>query len=167
MSRPIGIQHGSDTLVVTILNYTTPSTADAWPQLSCDYSYHQMRAVGNGFETVFPSDPSHFITGNELQGGLNPMTSAFLAAKHQPSFLDNDVSNPLHCSDGVSDLYPTDPEPGSAPNTQLEPELCFRTETKTIFICTYQNCNKRYSRIPDLRRHHRGAHQGSTTYVCR
>jgi hypothetical protein len=32
-------------------------------------------------------------------------------------------------------------------------------ETKQLFVCAYGTCNKRYARLPDLRRHHRGAHQ--------
>jgi hypothetical protein len=43
----------------------------------------------------------------------------------------------------------------------------FRIETKRFFICTYGTCNKKYSRMQELRRHHRGAHQQSHQFKCR
>jgi hypothetical protein len=45
--------------------------------------------------------------------------------------------------------------------------LNFRIETKQFFVCAYGTCNKRYARLPDLRRHHRGAHQGNHQFKCR
>lgn len=43
----------------------------------------------------------------------------------------------------------------------------FRVETKQVYICTYDNCNKTYGRKPDLVRHYRGAHLGDDRYKCR
>jgi hypothetical protein len=43
----------------------------------------------------------------------------------------------------------------------------FRVETKKVFICTYENCNKQYSRKPDLHRHHRGVHLQDQRFKCR
>ncbi|KAF2241685.1 hypothetical protein BU26DRAFT_524849 [Trematosphaeria pertusa] len=46
-------------------------------------------------------------------------------------------------------------------------DLWYRTETRTSYICLYPNCNKRFSRIYDLRRHHRGKHEGTAEFTCR
>lgn len=45
--------------------------------------------------------------------------------------------------------------------------LCFRTETRTAYICTFQHCNKQFTRIYDLHRHHRGIHEGKAKFPCR
>jgi hypothetical protein len=47
------------------------------------------------------------------------------------------------------------------------PDIPYRIETKQIYVCTYQNCNREYGREPDLRRHYRGAHLRDETYKCR
>lgn len=50
----------------------------------------------------------------------------------------------------------------------LHPEdISFRVETKQVYICTYGNCNKEYSRKPDLICHYRGAHLNDQRYKCR
>jgi uncharacterized Zn-finger protein len=46
-------------------------------------------------------------------------------------------------------------------------EMSFRVETKIVYVCTHENCNKKYSRMPDLRRHYRGAHQDDRRFKCR
>jgi hypothetical protein len=43
----------------------------------------------------------------------------------------------------------------------------FRIETKRVYICIFQNCNKRYGRLPELRRHQRGAHLDDRRWKCR
>lgn len=43
----------------------------------------------------------------------------------------------------------------------------FRIETKRVYICAYQNCNKKYGRLPELRRHQRGAHLNDQRWKCR
>lgn len=45
--------------------------------------------------------------------------------------------------------------------------LPFKTETKHVYICTYQSCNKKYGRLPELRRHQRGAHLNDQRWKCR
>ena len=49
----------------------------------------------------------------------------------------------------------------------LEDNISFRIETKQVFACTYGACNNKYTRLQDLRRHHRGAHQGNHQFKCR
>lgn len=57
---------------------------------------------------------------------------------------------------------------GLTPFSRNMQSLSFRTECKTTFVCTYQSCNKRFSRIYDLRRHHRGKHDDETEKIsCR
>jgi hypothetical protein len=46
-------------------------------------------------------------------------------------------------------------------------DISFCTETKTVYICTRDNCNKRYSRLQDLRRHCRGFHLQDHQFKCR
>ena len=46
-------------------------------------------------------------------------------------------------------------------------DISFRTETKTVYVCTYGYCNKKYSRMPDLRRHYRGSHLEERRFICR
>jgi hypothetical protein len=43
----------------------------------------------------------------------------------------------------------------------------FRVETKKVYICCHGDCNKKYSRMPDLCRHHRGVHQNDRRFKCR
>jgi hypothetical protein len=47
------------------------------------------------------------------------------------------------------------------------PDLCYRTETKKIYVCTYKKCNKRFNRIHELHRHHRGTHEKILPFPCR
>lgn len=49
----------------------------------------------------------------------------------------------------------------------LTTDISFRTETKTVYVCTRDNCNKRYSRLQDLRRHCRGLHLHDHQFKCR
>lgn len=46
-------------------------------------------------------------------------------------------------------------------------DISFRTETKTVYVCTRDNCNKRYSRLQDLHRHCRGFHLHDHQFKCR
>ena len=43
----------------------------------------------------------------------------------------------------------------------------FRIETKRVYICTHQDCNRKYGRLPELRRHQRGAHLDDRRWKCR
>ena len=45
--------------------------------------------------------------------------------------------------------------------------LSFRVETKKVYVCTHGACYKTCSRMPDVRRHHRGAHQDDRRFTCR
>jgi hypothetical protein len=46
-------------------------------------------------------------------------------------------------------------------------DISFRIETKTVYVCTYGDCNRKYSRMPDLRRHYRGSHLEDRRFKCR
>jgi hypothetical protein len=46
-------------------------------------------------------------------------------------------------------------------------DIPFHVKTKTIFICTYRNCNKEFGRKPELYRHHRSVHKAERPYKCR
>ena len=46
-------------------------------------------------------------------------------------------------------------------------DIPFRVETKRVYICTHTGCNKKYSRMPDLRRHYRGSHLEDRRFNCR
>jgi len=46
-------------------------------------------------------------------------------------------------------------------------DIPFRVETKRVYICTHTGCNKKYSRMPDLRRHYRGSHLDDRRFQCR
>jgi uncharacterized Zn-finger protein len=52
------------------------------------------------------------------------------------------------------------------PRTQSD-SLSYTIQTRPIFICTYMTCNKRYARLTDLKRHHRGAHERNNQFKCR
>lgn len=58
-------------------------------------------------------------------------------------------------------------EPADRQNDNIASAPAYRIETKKVFICTHQNCDKKYSRLPDLHRHHRGAHLGNQQFKCR
>lgn len=63
------------------------------------------------------------------------------------------------------------PPPSRTPATltPLTANVSFRIEKIQVhkLICTYQDCGKKFSRLPELRRHHRGTHQGHRPYRCR
>lgn len=44
--------------------------------------------------------------------------------------------------------------------------LQFRTITKTAYLCTFKRCNKQFTRIYDLRRHHEGVHERKASFPC-
>ncbi|KAH7109451.1 hypothetical protein B0J11DRAFT_601657 [Dendryphion nanum] len=58
-------------------------------------------------------------------------------------------------------------------DTKTEPQgplqVSFQVETVQIrkFVCTYDQCNKKYSRLAELHRHYRGEHEGKRPYRCR
>lgn len=58
-------------------------------------------------------------------------------------------------------------EPKSSLTADAIADISFRTETKTVYVCTYSDCNKTYSRMPDLRRHYRGSHLEDRQFKCR
>lgn len=59
------------------------------------------------------------------------------------------------------------PAPTGISYDNTETDVQFRVETKQIFVCTHGICNKRYARLTDLKRHHRGAHEGNDQFKCR
>ncbi|KAF2250203.1 hypothetical protein BU26DRAFT_297146 [Trematosphaeria pertusa] len=69
-------------------------------------------------------------------------------------------------SDATS-FSPVEPSTIARSRRRKRSSICFRTETKTHYRCTYGNCNKLFSRIPDLDRHHRGSHEGMRDFTCR
>jgi hypothetical protein len=42
----------------------------------------------------------------------------------------------------------------------------FRMKTKTVFECTYEDCNKEFSRKGELHRHHRSVHSTQRPFRC-
>ncbi|KAH7070093.1 hypothetical protein FB567DRAFT_220163 [Paraphoma chrysanthemicola] len=69
----------------------------------------------------------------------------------------------------LPDPFNLPPPPASLPiwfndSTNTVP---FRVKTKTFYICTEHNCNKKFSRLPDVHRHHRGTHQDLRPFRCR
>jgi hypothetical protein len=46
-------------------------------------------------------------------------------------------------------------------------DIQFRVETKRVYVCMHTGCNKKYSRMPDLRRHFRGSHLQDRRFKCR
>jgi hypothetical protein len=50
---------------------------------------------------------------------------------------------------------------------QAPDDVQFHFKTKTVFICTYGNCNKEFGRKPELYRHHRSVHKTERPYKCR
>lgn len=51
-------------------------------------------------------------------------------------------------------------------------EIHYRIETRTVYVCTYLECNKTFGRIYELRRHYRsrhrrGHHPSDVWYICR
>lgn len=53
------------------------------------------------------------------------------------------------------------------PDEDCTTNISYRIETKKIFVCTYNDCNKRCSRVADLYRHHREAHLHNEQFKCR
>jgi len=45
--------------------------------------------------------------------------------------------------------------------------VSFRTVTKTSYVCTFGECSKQFSRLYDLHRHHRSAHERVLVFPCR
>lgn len=60
-----------------------------------------------------------------------------------------------------------DPFAGQMTRQRTDTDVCFRVETKRVFVCAHGTCNKRYARVTDLKRHHRGVHQGNDQFKCR
>jgi hypothetical protein len=52
-------------------------------------------------------------------------------------------------------------------DTDIIANIPFRVEIKRVYVCTHDGCNKKYSRMPDLRRHHRGSHLEDRRFKCR
>jgi hypothetical protein len=46
-------------------------------------------------------------------------------------------------------------------------DMSFRVETRRVYVCTHEDCDKKYSRMLDLRRHDREAHQDDRRFKCR
>ena len=62
--------------------------------------------------------------------------------------------------------YHTELRHSSTPTSNTG-DIPFRVETKRVYICTHTGCNKKYSRMPDLRRHYRGSHLDDRPFQCR
>ncbi|PVH95093.1 hypothetical protein DM02DRAFT_169415 [Periconia macrospinosa] len=63
---------------------------------------------------------------------------------------------------------PSVTSPACLANERAPTELSFRTETetRTRYICTTSHCGKKFSRLYDLRRHHRSTHQRQEDFWC-
>jgi hypothetical protein len=82
-----------------------------------------------------------------------------------------DIDNPMPYL-VTSNAQPTAPptlEDTTGPETPTSAScaLPFKIETKRIYICTHQSCNKKYARLTELRRHQRGAHLNDQRWKCR
>jgi hypothetical protein len=82
--------------------------------------------------------------------------------------LDFDNLTPCSATSNKPTAPPTlDHTTGLEPPTTSPCTIPFRIETKRIYTCTHQSCNKTYGRLPELRRHQRGAHLNDQRWKCR
>jgi len=73
--------------------------------------------------------------------------------------LSDEVSNPTV----PESLLPTTQAPAIIVRTQ---QLSFRTISGEGYRCSFQNCNRHFKRLSDLRRHHKSVHVHDLRYIC-
>lgn len=57
--------------------------------------------------------------------------------------------------------------PGDQKPVLPDPRPQFKTLTKKVFQCTYNECGTRFTRISDLKRHHASVHLRQVSFFCR
>jgi hypothetical protein len=63
--------------------------------------------------------------------------------------------------------YNDTPRPVSPPHqSETADNVRFRVKTKTVFICTFEDCGKELGRKTELYRHHRSAHEQERPFKC-
>lgn len=85
-------------------------------------------------------------------------------------YRSNNGVNSRSDSGGERSVYPYATILQTHPLTLLlsiSAKLRVRTVTKKSYVCTYQQCNKEFSRIYDLHRHRRGIHERQAQFSCR
>jgi hypothetical protein len=134
-------------------------------------------------ERQFPLDGPMFVPlpGDEIRSDRTVATVPY-SLEQDPSTPSTQVrneyqylANPRHTQLSAEIVYPpashvSSPDFWPQDQTLVQnaaDNLNFRIETKRVFVCAYGTCNKRYARMPDLRRHHRGTHQGNDQFKCR
>jgi len=95
-------------------------------------------------------------------------TTVYVSVFHDSSVARRPICNPRDCTLGTDEACSPAPTRLNEPKSPLAAaDISFRTETKTVYVCTYGDCNKKYSRMPDLRRHYRGSHLEDRRFKCR
>ncbi|KAH6629248.1 hypothetical protein C7974DRAFT_183767 [Boeremia exigua] len=88
---------------------------------------------------------------------------------HLSSFLDGTWPHTIEpvtaCAPPTSRTHPHTSTNNPEPDGDIPSTIPFRIET--TYACIEANCNKKYSRKPDLVRHYRGAHLHDQRYKCR
>jgi hypothetical protein len=121
--------------------------------------------------TQAPGRDLHF-EDDDLWCGRNPVSNGLMnhsgfgmprLGASTTSDLARDLALAAPVSDAADFMEPRD-LPG---NDAIPVSISFRIETKKIYICTHGYCNKKYSRMPDLRCHYRGAHLDDRFFKCR
>lgn len=126
-----------------------------------------------------------FDFNQNYNGTLNlPLFHEFTATTQLPPTIDFETQYTPHYEDIHTSNHSISPLDLNATNNSIEcptpnpptqtppspsPSIAYRIETTRVqkFICTHHSCDKKFSRLPELRRHHRGAHEGHRPYICR
>lgn len=127
-----------------------------------------------------------FARGSKLEGHITPQSLGHLTPGHSNS--EKGINSSNFKIPSLGDHFPVavshnciEDSPGNAmeallrcqekallPGEKNPPtKLCFRTETRAAYICTFQHCNKQFTRIYDLHRHHQGIHERKAKFPCR
>ncbi|KAF2729539.1 hypothetical protein EJ04DRAFT_65945 [Polyplosphaeria fusca] len=125
---------------------------------------------------TFPAqDPSnHYPPTQALPSQpLSSQNHTFTGVSNFNTYLKSPMAPPLHRNidqDLMDYEVNNTPLPMNlaTPSNMSPPEatLSFRTETKTIYRCTFKDCGKTFSRQHELVRHHKGKHQNQEDHFC-